>query len=211
MKPTTLALALAFCLASPPLCLAQTQPIQPCPPNTINNTVCYNSYNCFSRKALPLCKTISVCISKCIDVPPPRSTVPTLMRPIVDEHNRVRKLHHAAPLQWDATIAKTAQAWANKCKFDHDPHSNYGENLMWAPHTNQTKALADAANLWYSEVNAYNFAIQTNPLSTYHFTQMVWKATQYIGCAVASCPTRPTSSSRSLPLLQSWECRGTVH
>ena len=37
----------------------------------------------------------------------------------LDGHNNYRKLHGANPLSWNSELSSTAQAWANKCVFQH--------------------------------------------------------------------------------------------
>jgi len=92
-------------------------------------------------------------------------------------HNTVRAQHGAVALTWDDTLAAAAQKWANNCKFQHSGGSlgPYGENL--AAGTGDF-TIAQGLNAWASEP-------YTGQPS--HFTQMVWKATTKVGCAVQSC------------------------
>ncbi|QRN92792.1 hypothetical protein JRI60_26645 [Archangium violaceum] len=65
----------------------------------------------------------------------------------------------------------------------------YGENLHWsgtsqaAPPT-ATDAALGATKSWYDEVSRYNFANGGFTAATGHFTQLVWKSTTSVGCAV---------------------------
>lgn len=79
-------------------------------------------------------------------------------------------------------MADKAQTWANKCVFEHSGGSlgPWGENL--AAGTGDY-TIANGILGWTNEVTAYN---PNNPVAS-HFTQVVWKATTEIGCAVASC------------------------
>lgn len=55
------------------------------------------------------------------------------------------------------------------------------ENLYAATGGSPPRAATDG---WYSEVKDYD---RNNPQYS-HFTQMVWRATTELGCAVANCP-----------------------
>ncbi|KAI0257509.1 PR-1-like protein [Lactifluus subvellereus] len=93
-------------------------------------------------------------------------------------HNKMRAMHGAAPLTWSSDLSGTAQGWANNCVFKHS-HGQYGENL--AAGTGLT--IPDAIKMWTDESRGYN---ASNPEFS-HFTQVVWKATTQLGCAVQAC------------------------
>jgi len=97
-------------------------------------------------------------------------------------HNVVRAQHGANPLSWSDDLAAKAQQWANGCVFQHSGGSlgPYGENLAagTGDYTSQ-----DAVNDWVSEASQYD---PNNPVAS-HFTQVVWKSTTQLGCAVATC------------------------
>jgi len=98
-------------------------------------------------------------------------------------HNTVRAQHGAAALTWSDTLASAAQKWADGCVFKHSGGSlgPYGENL--AAGTGGSYDIAAAIKSWTDEVSEYD---SSNPQPS-HFTQVVWKATTQVGCAVQSC------------------------
>jgi len=98
-------------------------------------------------------------------------------------HNSFRALHGANALTWSDELAAKAQQWANGCQFKHSGGSlgPYGENL--AAGTGSDYGIAAAIKSWTDESSQYNPA---NPTFS-HFTQVVWKATTQLGCAVQSC------------------------
>lgn len=52
--------------------------------------------------------------------------------------------------------------------------------------------MTDAVDMWYNEVSlfgGYYGQSQVSDSSVLHFTQVVWKATTKIGCAVSNCGT----------------------
>lgn len=104
------------------------------------------------------------------------------MRALLDAHNAYRARHCVPPLAWSQQIAASAQAWADRCVFNHDPNSELGENLAWGT------ALSgrESVSLWYEEISLYNYAAPGfGPAG--HFTQVVWRDSRQIGCGVARC------------------------
>ncbi|KAJ6575632.1 CAP domain-containing protein [Mycena vulgaris] len=97
-------------------------------------------------------------------------------------HNSIRAQHGAKPLTWSDNAAAKAQQWANGCVFKHSGGTlgPFGENL--AAGTGDF-SIAAAVKAWTDEVSEYN---PSNPQPS-HFTQVVWKGTTQVGCAVATC------------------------
>merc|ERR1719410_3099275 len=60
--------------------------------------------------------------------PTPSGGLDTEMQAALDEHNRLRAMHHAPDLTWDNALASQAQSWADHCTFEHSTLGN-GENL----------------------------------------------------------------------------------
>ena len=108
---------------------------------------------------------------------------------ILDAHNRGRAEHCAAPLQWSADLAMAAQRWANTlaqrgCALEHSS-GPLGENL--AAGTPGTMTAERAVDLWMQERAGHDFRRGGFSMATGHFTQVVWKSTQRLGCASATC------------------------
>ncbi|MBL4636344.1 MAG: hypothetical protein JKY56_20960 [Kofleriaceae bacterium] len=126
--------------------------------------------------------------------PPATPLAPVLStryQEVLDSHNRHRANHCAAPLQWSSALAARAQQWADQlqqagCAFQHSQNSPYGENLyFFAPAGNMSPD--QIATGWYDEVNLYNFNSGAFSMSTGHFTQLIWRDTQKLGCGVSMC------------------------
>lgn len=94
-------------------------------------------------------------------------------------------------LAWSAALETSAQTWANylrdskNCEPLNDDTSAFGENV--AGGTVGFTALG-AFNLWAAEKSAYVY----NPVyafdnNTGHYTQIVWRSTSAVGCAMARC------------------------
>jgi pathogenesis-related protein 1 len=96
-------------------------------------------------------------------------------------------------LSWSSVVEASAQTWANhlrdatSCAVMHEDGSPYGENV--AGGTVGFSAAA-AFNMWAVEKSGYVF----NPAyafdnNTGHYTQIVWRNTTEVGCAMAQCAT----------------------
>nr|AOC97493.1 pathogenesis related protein 1 [Flammulina velutipes]WKW83177.1 PR1 [Flammulina filiformis] len=97
-------------------------------------------------------------------------------------HNDVRANHGANALTWNNDLSAAAQKWADNCVFEHSGGvlGSFGENLSAG---SGDFSIAAGIKGWTDEVKDYN---PSNPVAS-HFTQVVWKDTTEVGCAVASC------------------------
>ncbi|KAH8835335.1 PR-1-like protein [Flagelloscypha sp. PMI_526] len=96
-------------------------------------------------------------------------------------HNSLRAKHGAGDLTWSDAAEAAAKTWANKCVFEHSGGSvgPFGENL--AAGTGASYGPADAFKSWADEESEYN---PGSPKAS-HYTQVVWKASTQVGCALA--------------------------
>jgi hypothetical protein len=117
-------------------------------------------------------------------VAPVGTTIADWQKQMLDQHNLYRAKHCAPALTWDDEVAKSAQAWADGCVFEHAQGTGLGENLSAG--TNRTPI--DAVDGWYREVKDYDFAAPGSVPGTGHFSQVVWRNTTKVGCGMAQCP-----------------------
>jgi uncharacterized protein YkwD len=104
------------------------------------------------------------------------------MAAVVEKHNRYRReTNGGAPLTWDPAIAQTAQAHANRCVFSHSKPGGQGQNLYMGQSNER------GVDLWYNEKPLYNGRFS---MAAGHYSQLVWKATQKIGCGTSRCNGR---------------------
>ena len=98
-----------------------------------------------------------------------------------------------ASLTWDATVASTAQDWANACTWAHGDHVGLGQNIYAAANSDPsfTATLVDAALNWASEQPYYDYASNScaSGKQCGHYTQMVWNSTTQVGCGLKFCTT----------------------
>jgi len=95
--------------------------------------------------------------------------------------NSLRAKKGAVAFTWNDTLATYAKRVANTCVFEHS-HGPFGENLSAGTHP---FSIAAAIKLWTDEESSYN---PNNPQFS-HYTQVVWKGSKQVGCAVTTCPT----------------------
>ncbi len=112
-------------------------------------------------------------------------------------HNRERDRLGIAPLRWDASLARDAQIWADHLiEVGHLVHSPdepadpdpEGENL-WAG-TRGYYGPESMIGLWVDEKKNFrpgifpSNAINGNLDDVGHYTQVTWRSTKAVGCAV---------------------------
>ena len=112
---------------------------------------------------------------------------PPPMRGVVDAHNAVRAKHNLPPMSWSPGAAAVAQAWANQCRWGHNPNNGErGENI--AAYTGDPSPLQSVA-LWAGEAKDYDSAHNACRPGAQcgHYTQLVWAKTTRVGCAMTTC------------------------
>jgi pathogenesis-related protein 1 len=127
--------------------------------------------------------------------PPPNSASPgSLARQMLESHNFVRAQVGDPPLVWSAKLAAAAQIWARRLiftgSFMHRPADPYGENLYTI--SGGAASPWQVVQSWAAEAQFYDIRSDTCAGVCGHYTQIVWRATRYVGCAVASDPVRET-------------------
>lgn len=139
------------------------------------------------------------------------SAEPAKFSGMVYSHNKVRAKHHLPSLQWSNRLAGYAQQWASElannrnCNMQHRPNfgpfkQRFGENIFWASPEQWSNGIVklqklsapQIVNAWAEEEAFYNY--QTNQCQSGedcgHYTQMVWKESRKLGCAIAVCKNK---------------------
>ena len=142
--------------------------------------------------------------------PQPRN--PQLLQAtMVSAHNQARRQYGAGPLAWDEGLAGDAAVYARQLarsgRFEHDPQvgrrPRQGENL-WVG-TRSAYSYAEMIGLLvderrYFRPGRFPAVSRTGDWSQVaHYTQIVWPATQRVGCATASNRSSDYLVCRYLP------------
>lgn len=129
--------------------------------------------------------------------PQPRSEA-LLRATMVAAHNEARRQYGVAPLAWDGALARDAAAYARVLArsggFAHDPQrgrrSPQGENLWMGTRTAYSYREMIGylvGERRYFRPGRFPSVSRTGDWSQVaHYTQIIWPATQRVGCATAS-------------------------
>jgi uncharacterized protein YkwD len=131
-----------------------------------------------------------------------------LLKGITALHNQVRASVSPQPavpippLVWDPTLAAAAQAVVDNCMTSYSSGGN-GTNSV-ASISAQSSA-STVVNAWKSEAARYDYATNTCSSGTCaHYTQVVWRDSQKLGCAQKTCTTN--SPFQNYPTWYFWVC-----
>ncbi|HEV3198977.1 MAG TPA: CAP domain-containing protein [Bryobacteraceae bacterium] len=118
--------------------------------------------------------------------PGPRELSP-LAVDMLAAHNAFRKQLGLRLLMWSDSLAAAAQSWANtllkRHEFRHQSLPSYGENLFEI--RGSAAKPDDVVHDWASESLDYDYRLNHCHSECGHYTQIVWRSTVSVGCAVA--------------------------
>ena len=114
---------------------------------------------------------------------------------ILEHHNTYRSTLQLPALQWSPALAADALAWAkhlaeiDKGQHDQDIIGKEGENLFWG--TANAFSFGDMVEMWGGEKKSFREGVfpdcKANRTAVVgHYTQIVWRDTQAVGCALVS-------------------------
>lgn len=131
---------------------------------------------------------------------PVRDTA-VLRQVMLDESNAERATHGLAPLVWDEALAMDAARYAQEMAatglFRHSPKSarssQQGENLWMGPHglydyAVMVRAFLEEKKLFRAEAKLPHFSTTGSWRDVGHYTQIIWRDTTHMGCALAEAP-----------------------
>ena len=132
-----------------------------------------------------------------ISLPPSLLNQANLPTRALAVHNRYRAQAGVPALQWDPRLALGAQAYAQEMaatgRFAHSPRAirpGIGENLWMG--TSGSYSLETMLTHWGEERNQFRPGIfpavvtRGTWMDVAHYTQMVWRGTTHVGCALHS-------------------------
>ncbi len=131
---------------------------------------------------------------------------------VLASHNRIRAKHRLAPLTWSNKLANYSQQWANqmargqKCQMYHRSKTKFGENLfrstaiVWSDGKREIAPVTSkqVIKAWTDEERWYDYSRNRCQPGQQcgHYTQVVWKSTKEVGCALKVCADKS----------QTWVC-----
>ncbi|QDE71896.1 hypothetical protein BHS09_35690 [Myxococcus xanthus] len=133
-------------------------------------------------------------------------------RDMLAAHNAARRSVSPAAspaledLTWDEQATRTAKAYAARCQFSHNPNrGNLGENLTAA--SSSAMGAQGVVQGWVDEAAHYDHTANTCASGKVcgHYTQVVWRNTRALGCAVQECTTNSPFGSQ-FPKWSLWVC-----
>ena len=111
----------------------------------------------------------------------------SLTREMLAAHNAERARLGVPSLQWSDHLEVRARDWADtllgRGQFVHRPNSPYGENLFEI--TGSSAAPVEVVRAWASESRNYDYKSNRCHGVCGHYTQIIWRDTREVGCAVA--------------------------
>ena len=119
------------------------------------------------------------------------------MEGMLDAHNIYRSELGINKLEWSDELAANALIWAKvlkrKCSnnLKHSPKKyskGYGENL--ALYYDTISKASDVVDYWATEKECFDFKTKkciNNNFNCGHYTQIIWRNTTEVGCAVVQC------------------------
>lgn len=126
-------------------------------------------------------------------------------------HNQWRSKTGVPALQWSNELAGSSQKWADQlartgCNMKHST-GKYGENIFWAGAATRSDGTSSVQNIsdqnvvdaWGNEIQDYDYASNSCHGVCGHYTQVVWKSTSDVGCAMTVCSDKA----------QLWVCQYT--
>ena len=134
------------------------------------------------------------------NAPMPRFEGAAFARAMIDPQNAARRLAGVPDLVWDDALAADAREWADHLaqtsSFYHsdddrgrDPQGE-GENLFMG--TEGAYSYQQMVGMWVDEKKFYRDGVMPNLSTTGnwddvgHYTQVIWRSTKRVGCALAS-------------------------
>eukprot|EP01018_Ginkgo_biloba_P032115 Gb_01098 [translate_table: standard] len=111
----------------------------------------------------------------------------------LNAHNKERRLIGVPELLWDNKLAATASLFArsqrdhHRCEMKQSGTNKYGENLCWGKGTPMTPT--EVVQTWIDEKKFYDYQ-KNSCVPDRHcgvYTQVVWKNSTELGCALVSC------------------------
>lgn len=125
---------------------------------------------------------------------PPVPSARPLENRLLAAHNRERAAMGVPPLVWDGKLEANARAWATELartgRFEHARQDDQGENITKGTRGGYTPE--EMVRTWIAERaqyrrGAFPYVSKTgNWTDVGHYTQLIWRTSRRVGCAIAA-------------------------
>jgi len=146
-----------------------------------------------------------------VPLEPPREAPPSdaVEARLLAAHNAERARAGVPPLRWADNLEAEARVWARELigsnRFAHDPALHgHGENL-WTGWGGRVWTPEEMVGEWIAEKTDYRHGVFPNVSRTGrwsdvgHYTQVVWRDTTHVGCAIETRAERSVLACRYAP------------
>jgi len=126
---------------------------------------------------------------------------------VIQQHNFHRANHSAPNIKWDNTLAANAAKVAASCVYAHNTDIGgipQGQNIAAGVDADSVDRII--TNMFYNgEVGYYAnyYGMDSPPMDLFekwgHFSQIVWKNTDSVGCATQHCPNGLANVGSGVP------------
>lgn len=126
----------------------------------------------------------------------PGAGEPASLSGITAAHNAVRAEVGVSGMTWNTALADLATGFIADCQFEHSGSNErmdvagfeyIGENL-YASGGGGPPTGAQITDAWASEKSDYDYDTNSCNGVCGHYTQIVWRTTTKVGCALHTCP-----------------------
>ncbi|HEX8662352.1 MAG TPA: CAP domain-containing protein [Brevundimonas sp.] len=160
---------------------------------------------------IPRIEPASQSAREVVPIAPPRTSRPSdqIETRLLQAHNGERRRVGSPPLAWSDELEAEARGWAQEListgRFAHDPSMHgHGENL-WMGWGNRAFTPEDMVGDWIEEKAQYRHGVfphvsrTPNWTDVGHYTQLVWRSTTHVGCAIVTRDDRSILACRYAP------------
>jgi hypothetical protein len=126
---------------------------------------------------------------------------------ILYNHNVHRSNHSASSVTWSGSLESSARTLAERCVYQHDTSiagGGYGQNIGYG--VGESAIGEMITNLMYNDEMMFFadlYGKASPDMSKFdawgHFSQIVWKGTEEVGCATVVCPSLGNAGGSNVP------------
>ncbi|CAG7916494.1 unnamed protein product [Penicillium olsonii] len=126
---------------------------------------------------------------------------------ILYNHNVHRSNHSASSVTWSGSLESSARTLAERCVYQHDTSiagGGYGQNIGYGVGESSigemiTNLMYNDEMMFFADLYGKASPDMSNFDAWGHFSQIVWKGTEEVGCATVVCPSLGNAGGSNVP------------